>query len=89
MRKVCKSTVLCLEVLWWEGLILRNRVGVGGSQATQRKVVPLLEGHLVGTVEATWSMHTPENGHIRWCWNKVVRRREVWCQMCLVVFHNP
>ena len=37
------------------------------------KAVPLLEGHLVETVEATWSQQTPENGHIRWCWNKVVK----------------
>ena len=29
--------------------------GPGGSQATQGKAVPLLEGHLVETVEATWS----------------------------------
>ena len=29
--------------------------GSGGSRATQRKVVPLLEGHLVETVKATWS----------------------------------
>ena len=37
------------------------------------KAVPLLEGHLVETVEATWSQQTPENGHIRWCWNKVLK----------------
>ena len=29
--------------------------GPGGSRATQGKVVPLMKGHLVETVEATWS----------------------------------
>ena len=38
--------------------------GPGGSRATQGKAVPLLEGHLVETVEATWSQQTPEGGHI-------------------------
>ena len=42
----------------------------GGSQVTWGKVVPLLEGYLVETVEATWSQQTPENGHIHWCWNR-------------------
>ena len=27
----------------------------GGSRATRGKAVPLLEGHLVETIEATWS----------------------------------
>ena len=31
---------------------------------------------------------TWENNRIRWCWNKVVKG-EAWCQMCLVIFHNP
>ena len=62
--------------------------GPGGSRATRGKAVPLLEGHLVETVEATWSQQTPENGHICWCWNKVVKG-EAWCQMCVVIFHNP
>ena len=62
--------------------------GLGGSRATRGKAVPPLEGHLVETVEATWSQQTPENGHIRWCWNKVVKG-EAWCQMCVVIFRNP
>ena len=62
--------------------------GPGGSEATQGKVVPLLEGHLVETVEATWSQHTLEGSHIRWCWGKVVKG-EAWCQTCIVIFHNP
>ena len=41
--------------------------GPGGSQVTRGKAVPLLEGHLVETVEVTWSQQTPENSHIRWC----------------------
>ena len=60
---------------------------LGGSWATQGKAVPLLEGHLVETVEATWSQQTPENGYIRWCWNKVIKG-EARCQMCVVIFHN-
>ena len=35
--------------------------GLGGSQATQGKAVPLLEGHLVETVEATWSQKWPHS----------------------------
>ena len=62
--------------------------GLGSSRATQGKVVPLLEGHLVETVQATWSQQIPENSHIHWCWNKVVKC-EAWCQMCVVIFHNP
>ena len=62
--------------------------GPGGSQATEGKAVPLLEGHLEETVEATWSQQTPENGHIRWCWNMVIKGED-WCQMCVVIFHNP
>ena len=62
--------------------------GPGGSRATRGKAVPLLEGHLVETVEATWSQQTPENGHIHWCWGKVING-EAWCQMCVVIFHNP
>ena len=52
------------------------------------KAVPLLEGHLVETVEATWSQQIPENSHILWCWNKVLKG-EAWCQMCVVIFHSP
>ena len=62
--------------------------GLGGSRATRGKAVPLLEGRLGETVEATWSQQTPENGHIRWCRNKVVKG-EAWCQMRAVIFHNP
>ena len=62
--------------------------GPGGSRATRGKAVPLLEGHLVETVEATWSQQTLENSHIHWCWNKVITG-EAWCQMCVVIFHNP
>ena len=62
--------------------------GPGGSQATQGKAVPLLEGHLVETVEATWSQQTPEGSHICWCWGKVVEG-EAWCQVWVVIFHNP
>ena len=29
----------------------------------------------------------PENGHIYWCWNKVIKGED-WCQMCVVIFHN-
>ena len=61
---------------------------LGGSQATRGKAVPLLEGHLVETIEATWSQQTPENSHIRWCWNKVVKG-EARCQTCVVISHNP
>ena len=31
---------------------------------------------------------TQENNYIHWCWNKVVKG-EAWCQMCVVIFHNP
>ena len=75
-------------VLWWEGRIPGTEWGPGGSQATQEKAVPLPEGHLVETVEATWSKQTPENDHIHWCWNKVVKGK-AWCQMCDVISHNP
>ena len=87
-HKGCNSAARHLAVLWWEGQIPRNRVGPGGSRATWRKAVPLLEGHLVETIEATWSQQTSEGGHIRWCWGKVTKG-EVWCQMCVVTFHNP
>ena len=60
-------------VLWWEGQILRTGFGVGGSQCTRGKVVPLLEGHLVETVEATYTQQTPENGHIHCYWKKVIK----------------
>ena len=43
---------------------------------------------MVETVKASWSQQTPENGHIRWCWNNVVKG-EAWCQVCGVIFHNP
>ena len=58
--------------------------GPGGSQVTGGKAVPLLEGHLVETVEDTWSQQT----HIHWSWNKVIKG-ETWCQMYVVIFHNP
>ena len=62
--------------------------GPGGSRATWGKSVPLLEGHLVETTEATWSQQTPEGGHIHWSWGKVIKGK-AWCQMCVVIFHNP
>ena len=62
--------------------------GPGGSQTTREKVVPLLEGNLVETVEATWAQQTPENSHICWCWNKVIKG-EGWCQMCVVISIIP
>ena len=52
------------------------------------KSILLLERHLVETGEATWSQQTPEDSHICWCWGKVVKG-EAWCQMCVVIFHNP
>ena len=63
-------------------------MGPGDSWATRGKAVPLLEGHLVETVEATWSQQTLEGSHIRWCWGKVIKG-EAWCQMCVVIFHHP
>ena len=63
-------------------------MGSRSSQATQGEAVPLLEGHLVETIEATWAQQTPENVHIRWCWNKVAQG-EGRCQMCVVICHNP
>ena len=39
--------------------------GLGGSPATQGKAVPLLERHLVETVQATSSQQTTQNSHIR------------------------
>ena len=62
--------------------------GPGDSQATRGKAVPLLEGHLVETVEATWSQQTPEGSHTLWCWGKVVED-EAWCEMCVAIFHGP
>ena len=62
--------------------------GPGGSRASRGKAVPLLEGHLVKTVEATWSQQTPEGSYIRWCWGKVIKG-EAWCQMCVVVSIIP
>ena len=41
--------------------------GPGGARATRGEAIPLLEGHLVETVEATWSRQTPEGSHIYWC----------------------
>ena len=84
----CNSTAQYLVVLWLEGRIPRNRLGSRRSQATGGKAVPLLEGHLVETVEATWSQQTPEGRHIRWCWGKVVKG-EAWCQMCVAIFQGP
>ena len=63
-------------------------MGSRSSRATGGKAVPLLEVHLVETVEATWSQQTPESGHIGWCWNKVFKG-EAWCQMYVVIFHDP
>ena len=63
-------------------------MGSRSSQATQGEAVPLLEGHLVETIEATWAQQTPENVHIRWCWTKVAQG-EGRCQMCVVICHNP
>ena len=63
----------------------------GDLRATQGKVVPLLGGHLV---EAVWPPHrqnpqwTQENNHIHWGWNKAIKG-EAWCQMCVVILHNP
>ena len=53
---------------WWcsggKGESPGTEWGPGGSWATWGKEVPLLEGLLVETVEATWSQKTPENGDI-------------------------
>ena len=77
---------------WWcsggKGESPGREWGPGGSQATRGKAVPLPEGHLVETVEATRSRQTPENGHIRWCWKKVIKG-EAWRHMCIVISHNP
>ena len=66
----------------------RTQWGPKGSQTTRGKAVPLLEGHLVETVEATWSQQTLEGSHICSCWGKVVEG-EAWCQMCVAIFHGP
>ena len=63
-------------------------MGSGRFSGHTGEAVPLLEGHLVETVEATWSQQTPEGGHIRWCWGKVIKG-DAWCQMCVVIFHYP
>ena len=39
-------------------------------------------------VEATWSRQTPEGGHVRRCWNKVVEG-EAWGQTGVAIFHHP
>ena len=86
-----KAATPQLITWWWsggKGESPGTEWGPGGSQATQGKAVPLLEGHLVETVEATWSQQTPENGHIRWCRNKVLKG-EAWCPMRVVIFHSP
>ena len=65
--------------------------GLGGSQATWGEVVPPLEGLLVEAVRPPHnqrSQRTLENNHIHRCWNKDVKG-EAWCQMCVVIFHNP
>ena len=62
-------------------------MGSGRSSGHMGQAVPLLGGHLVETVAAQ-SQQTPENGHIRLCWNKVLKG-EAWCQMGVVIFHNP
>ena len=45
--------------IWWcsggKGESPATEWGLGGCRATRGKVVSLLEGHLVETVEATWS----------------------------------
>ena len=78
-----KSATQQLHTWWCSGgkdVSPGTEGGPGGSWATREKAVPLPEGHLVETVEATWTQETPENGHIRWCWGKVVEG-EAWCQM--------
>ena len=45
-------------MLWWQGEYPGAEWVPGGSQVTWGKAVPLLEGHLVETVEATWSQQT-------------------------------
>ena len=90
-KESTESTTLQLDTWWCSGGKGESPGAVwgpGGSWATQGKAVPLLEGHLVETVEVTWSQQTPENCHICWYWNKVVKG-EAWCQMCVVIFHNP
>ena len=62
-------------------------MGSGRSLGHTGQVVPLLGGHLAETVAAP-SQQTPENSHIRWCWNRVVVG-EAWCQTCVVIFRNP
>ena len=54
---------------------------MGKSSSTAR-------GHLVETVEATWSQQTLEGSHIHWCWGKVIEG-EAWCQMCVAILHIP
>ena len=78
-------------MLWWEGRIPRRIVESGILQATLGEAVPLLGGHLV---EAVWfppkarPQWIKENNHIHWCWNNIVKG-EAWCQVCIVIFHNP
>ena len=88
-RKVCNSVQFdTCRCSGGKGESPGTEWGLGGSRATWRKAVPLLEGHLVETVQATWSQQTPEGNHICWCWGKVIKG-EAWCQMCVVIFHNP
>ena len=69
----------------------QEQTEVWGLWATWGEVVLLLGGHLV---EAVWlpqrqrPQQIPENNHIRWCWNKVIGG-EAWCQMRVVICHNP
>ena len=67
-KESAESATLQLNT-WWcsggKGESPGAEWGPGGSRVTRGKAVPLLEGHLVETVEATWLQQTPENGHIR------------------------
>ena len=46
-HKGCNSAAPHLAVLWWEGESPGREQSPGGSQMTQEKAVPLMEGHLV------------------------------------------
>ena len=77
-----------LAVLWWEERIPRNRVGSGSFSGHTGKSGSTAGRHVVETVEATWSQQSLEGGHVHWCWGKVAKG-EAWCQMCVVIVHNP
>ena len=62
-----------------------------GSSSHRGEAVPLLGGHLVEALRPPQRQRyqqTPENNHIRQCWNKVVKG-EAWRQNCVVILHNP